>query len=229
MTLPIDITDPRVVKAYSHPLRIRILRLLEDRTASPTEISAKLDVPLSNASYHVRKLLELGLIELVGQVQRRGVIEHRYAARYHPTISDDELGALPPLVRQTYMRELAEFGWTHVAAAAEDGGFDRSDTHFTRIHGRLDDAGWKLVADELKASLERIGMIFSETKRRLAEEPDTPATDATVMLLHFAGPTGEIWREAEALDRLRAQSGTVIRAETENGAGGRRRDTPPTR
>jgi DNA-binding transcriptional ArsR family regulator len=213
VTLPIDITDPRVVKAYSHPLRIRILRMLEDRVASPSEISAELDVPLSNASYHVRKLLELGLIELVGRVQRRGVIEHRYAARYHPTISDDEFGALPPLVRQTYMRELADFGWSHVAAAAADGGFDRADTHFTRVYGRLDEEGWKLVADELKGALERIGTIFGETKRRLAAEPDTPATDATVMLLHFMGPGQEIWRAADGLDQLRAQSSSVVRAE----------------
>lgn len=220
MTLPIDITDPRVVKAYSHPLRIRILRVLEDRTASPSEISSELDVPLSNASYHVRKLLELGLIELVGRVQRRGVIEHRYAARYHPTISDDELGALPPLVRQTYLREMADLGWTHVAAAAEGGGFDRSDTHFTRVYGQLDDDGWKQVADELKGSLHRIGTIFNETKKRLAQEPDTPAIEATVMLLHFQGPGSEIWREAEGLDRLRAQASTVIRAEAENGFDG---------
>jgi DNA-binding transcriptional ArsR family regulator len=215
VTQPIDITDPRVVKAYSHPLRIRILRMLEDRVASPTEISGELDVPLSNASYHVRKLLELGLIELVGRVQRRGVIEHRYAARYHPTISDDEFGALPPLVRQMYIKELADFGWSHVAAAAADGGFERSDTHFTRVYGRLDEAGWKLVSDELKGALERIGSIFSETKRRLADEPDTPATDATVMLLHFAGPGQEIWRAADGLDRLRAQSSSVVRAEVD--------------
>lgn len=228
MTQPIDITDPRVVKAYSHPLRIRILRLLEDRVASATEIANELDVPLSNASYHVRKLLELGLIELVGRVQRRGVVEHRYAARYHPTVSDEEFEALPPMVRHTYIRELTEFGWAHVAAAAEDGGFDRSDTHFTRIYGRLDEAGWKLVADELKASLQRIGMVFSEAKRRLAEEPEVPATDATVMLLHFAGPNPEIWRDAEGLDRLRAQSATVIRAEEDDASGRRREDPPPS-
>lgn len=217
MTLPIDITDPRVVKAYSHPLRIRILRMLEDRVASPSEISTELDVPLSNASYHVRKLLQLGLIELVGRVQRRGVIEHRYAARYHPTISDEEFKSLPPLVRQTYMRELADFGWSHVAAAAADGGFDRSDTHFTRVYGRLDETGWKAVADELKGTLERIGTIFGETKRRLASEPDTPVTDATVMLLHFMGPGQEIWRAADGLDRLRAQSASVVRAKVESG------------
>jgi DNA-binding transcriptional ArsR family regulator len=217
VTLPIDITDPRVVKAYSHPLRIRILRLLLDRVASPSEIAADLDVPLSNASYHVRKLLELGLIELVGRVQRRGVIEHRYAARYNPTISDDEVAALPALVKQTYIRELADYGWNHVAAAAANGGFERSDTHFTRVYGKLDEAGWKLVADELKAALNRIGMIFNETKRRLEDEPDTPATDATVMLLHFVGPGEEIWREADSLDRLRAHSGSIVRAVSESG------------
>jgi DNA-binding transcriptional ArsR family regulator len=229
VTLPIDITDPRVVKAYSHPLRIRILRLLEDRVASATEISKELDVPLSNASYHVRKLLELGLIELVGRVQRRGVIEHRYAARYHPTLSDEEFGALPPMVKQTYLRELADFGWAHVAAAAEDGGFDRSDTHFTRVHGRLDDDGWKLVAAELKTALERIGIIFRDTKKRLAEEPDTPAIDATVMLLHFAGPSGDIWRQADGLDRLRAQTSSVIRAEEGDASGTQGGDSPPSR
>jgi hypothetical protein len=132
-------------------------------------------------------------------------------------------------VRQSYLREMTDLGWAHVAAAAESGGFDRSDTHFTRVYGKLDEDGWKLVSDELKAALERIGMIFSETKRRLDREPDTPATEASVMLLHFAGPSSEMWREAEALDRLRAQASTAIRAETENGSGGRRRDTPPAR
>ncbi len=204
MTLPIDITDPRVVKAYSHPLRIRILRMLVDRVMSPSEISAELDVPLSNASYHVRKLLSLGLIELVGQVQRRGVIEHRYAARYHPVVSDDEVDALPRAMRETYIRELTDYGWSHVAAAAADGGFERSDTHFTRVYGKLDELGWKLVADELKATLDRVGLIFSETKRRLEDEPETLSTAATVMMLHFAGPGEEIWREAETLDGLRA-------------------------
>jgi DNA-binding transcriptional ArsR family regulator len=218
VTLPIDITDPRVVKAYSHPLRIRILRLLVDRVMSPTEVAAELDVPLSNASYHVRKLLSLGLIELVGQVQRRGVIEHRYAARYDPVVSDDEAEALPPAVRASYIRELADYGWSHVAAAAADGGFERSDTHFTRVYGRLDELGWKLVADELKATLDRVGLIFNETKQRLENEPDAAATAATVMLLHFAGPGEEIWREAEALDGLRAQTGRLVRANEEDGS-----------
>ncbi len=72
-----------MVKAYAHPLRVEILRLLEDRVASPSELAAEVGAPLSNTSYHVRRLEELGLVELKGRILRRGAVEHRYAARVH--------------------------------------------------------------------------------------------------------------------------------------------------
>src|ERR671929_86884 len=34
-----NIDDPRYVKAISHPLRVRILAMLQERTASPSELS----------------------------------------------------------------------------------------------------------------------------------------------------------------------------------------------
>ncbi|MDQ2895534.1 MAG: helix-turn-helix domain-containing protein, partial [Actinomycetota bacterium] len=39
-----DITDPSVAKALAHPLRLRILAALEQRTASPSQLAAELDV-----------------------------------------------------------------------------------------------------------------------------------------------------------------------------------------
>ncbi|MBV9212474.1 MAG: hypothetical protein JOZ25_02385, partial [Actinobacteria bacterium] len=39
LTVPVDITDPRIAKAYAHPLRIHILGMLDDRVASPSEIA----------------------------------------------------------------------------------------------------------------------------------------------------------------------------------------------
>ena len=56
MTVPIDITDAKIVKAYAHPLRIRILDLLDERVASPSELASELETPLSNTAYHVRQL-----------------------------------------------------------------------------------------------------------------------------------------------------------------------------
>lgn len=46
---------------------------------SPTQISDTLFEPLSNVSYHVRKLKEQGLVGLVATLPTRGSLEHRYA------------------------------------------------------------------------------------------------------------------------------------------------------
>jgi DNA-binding transcriptional ArsR family regulator len=59
-----NIDDPRYVKALSHPIRVRVLALLEERMASPVELAEVLGVSLGSVSYHVRNLHRLGLIEL---------------------------------------------------------------------------------------------------------------------------------------------------------------------
>jgi DNA-binding transcriptional ArsR family regulator len=59
-------------KALAHPLRIRILAMLADHSASPVQLSSKLDATLGTVAYHVRTLHSLGLVELVDTRQRRG-------------------------------------------------------------------------------------------------------------------------------------------------------------
>ena len=54
-----DLVDPRLAKALSHPMRTRILAILNERVASPNEISEMIDERLPNVSYHVRALLDL--------------------------------------------------------------------------------------------------------------------------------------------------------------------------
>ena len=44
-----DISDPRIIKALTHPLRVSILGTLEERTASPSELAEELGAPLGNA------------------------------------------------------------------------------------------------------------------------------------------------------------------------------------
>src|SRR2546429_5306436 len=72
------INEPRVAKALAHPLRARILGILEERRASPRELSDELGAPLGNVSYHVRALLNLKLIKLVKKTPPRGALEHHY-------------------------------------------------------------------------------------------------------------------------------------------------------
>ena len=83
------ISDPQVAKALTHPLRVSILGILEERTASPREISEELDAPLGVVSYHVRQLARSGLARLERTRQRRGALEHYYSAQERPIITSE--------------------------------------------------------------------------------------------------------------------------------------------
>jgi DNA-binding transcriptional ArsR family regulator len=72
--------DLGLVKALTHELRVEILVILGERTASPKELSDALDEGLSQVSYHVKVLREYECIELVDTKPRRGAVEHYYRA-----------------------------------------------------------------------------------------------------------------------------------------------------
>ena len=120
-----DISDPRIIKALTHPLRIQILAALDERTASPSELADELGAPLGNVSYHVRQLAGLGLIKLVKRTPRRGAIEHHYKAVGRPQITDDAWAGTPATVKDAVVgAALGELG-SAVTAAASAGGFSR--------------------------------------------------------------------------------------------------------
>lgn len=58
------VTDLRALKAYAHPLRIRLDRALNAvRTATVTQLAEMVDEPVALVSYHLHKLAEYGYIE----------------------------------------------------------------------------------------------------------------------------------------------------------------------
>ena len=48
--------------------------------ASPRELAVALDEPLNSISYHVSKLRDLGVLDLVDRKPRRGTMEHFYVS-----------------------------------------------------------------------------------------------------------------------------------------------------
>jgi DNA-binding transcriptional ArsR family regulator len=189
LTVPIDITDPRLVKAYAHPLRIRILSVLENRVASPSEISEELGTPLSNTSYHVRQLAALGLVRLVDRAARRGAIEHYYTASVRPTITDEGWAKLPEIVKRAHVGGILQTAIADVVSAAEGGGFDRNDAHYSRTAARLDRDAWQAIGCELANALNRIDEIVAESDARIGEDPGADWEEATVLMMLFSKPT----------------------------------------
>jgi DNA-binding transcriptional ArsR family regulator len=188
MTLPVDISDPTIAKAYAHPLRMEIMDLLDDRVASPSQIAAELGSPLSLTSYHVRQLVSWGLVKLVRRRQVRGSIEHFYTAVVRPTVYDETWAKIPSIVRRALVgSSISQLG-RELASAAERGGFDQDDMHFTRTRLTLSPEGWREVVRELAEMLDRIDQLKADEAAKLAADPDAKRIEATVAMMLFESP-----------------------------------------
>lgn len=75
--------DRELVKALSHPIRLKILETLQGRVASPAEISDEIGQSLGVVSYHAGTLVRCGCLELVDSKARQGAIENFFAITPH--------------------------------------------------------------------------------------------------------------------------------------------------
>ena len=97
------VTDPRMVKALAHPIRVKILAALEHRTASPSELAEQLGAPVANVSYHVRRLEALGVVKLEREARRRGAVEHYYRIETRPSIRGEAWAGAPEVVQEAFL------------------------------------------------------------------------------------------------------------------------------
>jgi DNA-binding transcriptional ArsR family regulator len=71
---------PQQLKAFTDPLRIRILVALAERAATNQQLADMLGAPQANVLYHLRFLLKVDLILLVGTQVKGGNVEKYYRA-----------------------------------------------------------------------------------------------------------------------------------------------------
>ena len=182
----------RLFKALGHPLRQRILVHLNEKVASPSELSSELDVPIGNVAYHVKILVENEAVELVDTAQRRGAIEHFYRATVRPELSDEHWARLPLSVRRALFDDTIQDIWTHVAAAAGEGGMDDARTHVSWVPLDLDELGYRDVVALLGETLERVMGIQAEVEDRAEANGGAREHQTEVAILHFhrAAPEG---------------------------------------
>lgn len=186
------ISDPQLAKALAHPLRVSILAILEERVASPREISDELDAPLGLVSYHVRTLARLGLAKLERTRPRRGALEHYYSAQERPVITSDAWATMPSIVKQATVRATLTKVSGQVNRAAQSGGFERSNSHLSRSSLVLDQRGWKELATKLDRLLADFDRIRAAAEKRLAAADHAEEIQAVaVMMLFESAPDRE--------------------------------------
>jgi DNA-binding transcriptional ArsR family regulator len=183
-----NISDPRWVRAISHPLRIRLLAMLDEEPASPVILASKLEQPLGTIAYHVRTLDALGRLKLVSTRQRRGATEHYYKTTAHPKFSDDAWEDLDTVSKQRVLTATLNRAYDHATRSAAAGGFDASDAHFSSSSLKLDKKGWTALARESKKWLEKATQIEQEAKKRIesgASTAEDGAKDVGLTVLLF--------------------------------------------
>lgn len=182
-------TQTNVADLVAHPLRARCLILLAERVASPSEIRHELGVPIGDVSYHVKRLYELGAIELIGTQQVRGAVEHFYRAVEVPLVSDEEMEDVPLDQRLQFAAQICSLSFADASTALEERTFvRRSDYYVTRTPLPVDEQGWRDVNGLYAELLEGIFRVKAESAERMSMNAESKPIHTTAVAMFFEMP-----------------------------------------
>lgn len=179
-----DVVDHALMKALSHRLRTRILVILNERSASPNQLSKELNEGLSQVSYHFQQLLKFKLIELEKTEPRRGAVEHFYRAIRRVVVPKDAWENLPPSLQSGLSAEIMRQSFEDVDAAMSAGIFDDPDSYASWTPLIVDRQGLKRLDEIANEFLEKVLDVQAEASGRLAEKGEE-GFSVTVMLASF--------------------------------------------
>jgi hypothetical protein len=187
---------PTASEALRHPLRVRILEIVNEQDMSPTQfmqgqfapdvgVSAK---ALSSISYHFRALAKWGCLEVVDRIARRGATEHIYRGRARAYFTDEEWAALTQRERCLISRTMYQGLAARAEGAMMAHTFDsRVDRHLSWIAMEVDELGWTELMSTLSSTLGNVTQIRHDARDRLAASGDK-VVPVTVGMLGFESP-----------------------------------------
>jgi hypothetical protein len=190
---------PTTCEPLRHPLRVRILEVVNCRDISPVQFVDEGLAPaglhfrsrqneLSHVAYHFRELEKAGCIEMVDTRQVRGATQHFYRGTATVFYDDDEFAALPVEQRRMLSRTTFQGLIARVDGAMRTDTFDkRPDRCLAWLPLELDQRGWKEVSTALGAVYAEVEQIRKDSEARLSEGTEDPIP-ATVALLGFESP-----------------------------------------
>ncbi|MBS1882033.1 MAG: helix-turn-helix transcriptional regulator [Actinobacteria bacterium] len=167
----------------AHPTRARAFTILTERTASPVEIAQEIGKDVGHVGYHVRKLLQLNLVELVDERPVRGAVEHFYRAIERPFVSEEEFAALSVSEREIFTRYIMQRLVADVARSMDENVFAARTNHaILRTPMLVDDDGFQEMCELHIEMYERTLDIQARSAERMtgSGEEGIPAISASV-------------------------------------------------
>jgi hypothetical protein len=176
-----------------HPLRVRILEVLNERDMSPAQFLKQGLAPsgsfgLSHISHHFRELADYGCIKVVKKVPVRGSVEHIYRGKARAYFTDDEWARLSSADRRRITKTMLQGLMARADGAIMADTFDsRLDRHLTWVAMELDERGWSELTAALSGVFAEVEQIRHDAAERLAASGEK-AIPATFGMLAFESP-----------------------------------------
>lgn len=170
---PAKTTTPRMettlAAIVAHPTRARAFTILNDRTASPVEIAQEIGKDVGHVGYHVRKLLQLDLIELVDERPVRGAVEHFYRAVERAMVTEEEFAALSIPEREGFNRYGMQLLVADVARSMDQEVFAARTNHIiVRTPMVVDEEGFQEMSELHTEMMDRTLEVQARSAERMA-------------------------------------------------------------
>lgn len=183
--------DQRLIKALSHPLRVQILTLINERPWSPTELSKELDEGLSQVAYHVKVLKDQECIRVVKTAPRRGAVEHWYEPITRIIVPEGMAAELPKSARLELLDRVIRDSEKDIHESLAAGTFyQRNDLHASWTPMDLDDLGCKDLHARADEFLEDALKVAGDSASRIAEGAESIPVSVVLFGFVSARQTG---------------------------------------
>jgi len=184
---PVELTDPRALRALAHPTRLALVGLLRRKgSLTATQAAAHIGESPSSCSFHMRQLAKYGLVEEApgGRGRERPWQATAFFTSWPNVARDPELAAAADLLSAVVVERLFEqvMRWLEAKAADPPEWQEAATFGDTMLH---------LTADELADLQREIETLLNRYTDRVAAPEVRPAGSRSVTAMFFAFPYHE--------------------------------------
>ncbi|MBL6280215.1 helix-turn-helix transcriptional regulator [Micromonospora fiedleri] len=180
----VKVTDPRALRAYAHPLRMRLIGLLRgEGPMTATQAAARLDDNVPNCSFHLRQLAKYGFAERVPGADGR---ERPWRATTLYTSWDDDsddpdMRAATDQINSVMLGVYLQRGQDYLAIRADE-------PVEWRVAAGFGDTLLHVTAAELRELTEQVEALLARYDERITDPAKRPPGSRPVTFVQMALP-----------------------------------------
>jgi DNA-binding transcriptional ArsR family regulator len=158
-----NVHDPKVLRAIAHPIRNRILgELSAQGPLRAADLSAELDIPANQASFHLRQLAKYGVVEeAVGEGRDRRDRVWRLVEEEGLSLDISELEQQPGGAAAAAVFRSQSAAWAHVVVDAAHSG-----TRMPGVHRSVTEQTLRLTSEEAREMAHELDDVVQAWARR---------------------------------------------------------------